>query len=113
MKINQNLPMHCSVQYKRTVISDEVQNLLSQHDLFFSDQRRELRACDHRALAVGTLVLFIDKTPWLGLEEERVGGGFFHFRILSNLLLALIISHVTKQLTRNQSLSLLCENINW
>lgn len=69
-----SLPSHVKVNYRGAVPPDQVQEIMSSHDLFFLPTLGEnFGHVIAEALSAGTPVLIADTTPWRGLEAAGVG----------------------------------------
>lgn len=69
-----SLPANIKVDYKGQIPYEQVHQSLSQHDLFFFPTRGEnFGHVILEAMAAGLPILISDQTPWLDLEEKKVG----------------------------------------
>jgi len=68
------LPSNIIVKYNGSVEKQNVKTMLSKYDIFFLPTHREnFGHIISESLSVGTPVLISKNTPWLNLEEKKLG----------------------------------------
>ncbi|MGC6342370.1 glycosyltransferase [Bisgaard Taxon 45] len=69
-----NLPSNIEVKYYGAIENKQVQETISNYDLFFvPTQGENYGHVFIEALSAGTPILLSDKTPWRALEEKGIG----------------------------------------
>jgi glycosyltransferase involved in cell wall biosynthesis len=70
----QNLPVNITVEYAGSILKNELPALIQQHHLFVLPTTGEnFGHAIFEALLSGRPVLISDQTPWLQLEEKKIG----------------------------------------
>jgi glycosyltransferase involved in cell wall biosynthesis len=69
----QSLPANISVTYKGAVKPEEIPGLTQYHALFLTSMNENFGHVMPEALALGSLLLISDQSPWKGLKEKGIG----------------------------------------